>query len=295
MDRVNSLLQTMVASVWFMWTGIAMVFTGLVLLFWVVVLDADGAPRRMWARYCAYLESKLRVLFIWTPGDRIAAGQAAGIFAAFGFAILVEPGVGLLLAGAIAIGPPAYIEMLRRRRVSEIEKQLDGFLLAIANALKATPSLGDAFISVQQLIRPPLQQEIELAVKEMRVGSTLEQALLFMANRIASRQVDSAISALLIGRQVGGNLPKILDGTSATLREMSRLEAVVRTKTAEGKAQLALLSVFPLVLILAFNAVKENYFDPLTQSITGYAIIAVAGLCWIASLVIARKIVSVDV
>jgi tight adherence protein B len=148
---------------------------------------------------------------------------------------------------------------------------------------------------VQQLIRPPLQQEIELAIKEMRVGSTLEQALMFMASRVGSRQVDSAISALLIGRQVGGNLPKILDGTSATLREMSRLEAVVRTKTAEGKAQLALLSVFPLVLIIGFNAVKEHYFDPLTQSITGYAIVAVAGLCWIASLVMARKIVSVDV
>jgi tight adherence protein B len=69
----------------------------------------------------------------------------------------------------------------------------------------------------------------------------------------------------------------------------------VRAKTAEGKAQLSLLSVFPLLLILAFTAVKSDYFDPLTQSVTGFAVIAVSAGCWLASLVIARKIVAVDI
>lgn len=291
----QQLTQSIIASPFFKWAGISLIFIGLAVLFWAVVLDAEGLPRRSWARYCAYLEVKLRVLFIWTPGDRIAAGQGMGMFLAITVWLLLDLPGWYVIVTMIGAGPPLYIELLRRRRVAEIEKQLDGFILAIANALKATPSLGDAFISVQQLIRPPLQQEVELSIKEMRVGSTLEQALLLMTTRIASRQVDSAISALLIGRQVGGNLPKILEGTSATLREMSRLEAVVRTKTAEGKAQLGLLSVFPLVLILSFNAVKEHYFDPLTQSVTGYTIIGVAGLCWMGSLIMARKIVSVDV
>jgi tight adherence protein B len=119
--------------------------------------------------------------------------------------------------------------------------------------------------------------------------------MLFMAGRIGSRQVDSALSALLIGRQIGGNLPKILDGTAASLREMARLEGVVRSKTAEGKAQLWVLAVFPVVLMLAFNAVKEGYFDPLTQSITGYVVIVLAVVFWISSLVTARTILDVDI
>lgn len=292
---MQSVTESFLASPYFKWTGIGIVFVAMVLVAWVFVLDTDGIPRRLWARYCAYLEKKLRVLFIWYPGDRIAALQGLAMFVLTVLLVLIEmPGWYIVIAG-VAVGPPVYIEYMRKKRVEEIEKQLDGFILAIANALKATPSIGDAFISVQQLIRPPLQQEVALAIKEMRVGSTLEQALLLMASRIGSRQVDSALSALLIGRQVGGNLPKILDQTSATLREMGRLEAVVRTKTAEGKAQLLLLSVFPVLLILSFNAVKEHYFDPLTESLTGYAIIAVAGLCWIASLVMARRIVAVDV
>ena len=40
------------------------------------------------------------------------------------------------------------------------------------------------------------------------------------------------------GRQVGGNLPKVLETTAHTLREMKRLEGVIRTKTADGRMQL---------------------------------------------------------
>jgi tight adherence protein B len=242
-----------------------------------------------------FLERKLRLMFIWTSGDTIAAAQAVGIAVIVALGVLAGLPYWYAFAALVAVGPSVYIERMRQKRVEAIDEQLDGFLMALANALKATPSLGDAFTSVQRLIPPPLQQEVELAVKEMRVGSTLDQAVLFMAGRIGSRQVDSALSALLIGRQIGGNLPKILDTTASSLREMARLEGVVRTKTAEGKAQLWVLAVFPMVLMLAFNAVKEGYFDPLTQSVAGYAIIAFALVFWVASLVTARRILDVDI
>jgi tight adherence protein B len=234
-------------------------------------------------------------MFVWTSGNTIAAAQAAGIAALLALAVLVDLPYWYAFAVLVAVAPAVVIERMRRQRVELIDSQLDGFLLALANALKATPSLGDAFTSVQRLISPPLQQEVELAVKEMRVGSTLDQAVLFMAGRIGSRQVDSALSALLIGRQIGGNLPKILDTTASSLREMARLEGVVRTKTAEGKAQLWVLAVFPIVLMLAFNAVKDGYFDPLTQSLTGYVVVAFALVFWISSLVVARRILDVDI
>lgn len=275
--------------------GFGLVFLGTTLALWLIIGDAEGVPRRMWARYVVFLERKLRLMFIWTSGDSIAAGQALGMAALAALGMLIDLPYWYAFVILVAIAPTALIERMRRQRVEAIEQQLDGFLMALANALKATPSLGDAFTSVQRLIPPPLQQEVELAVKEMRVGSTLDQAMLFMAGRIGSRQVDSALSSLLIGRQIGGNLPKILDTTASSLREMSRLEGVVRTKTAEGKAQLWVLAVFPVVLMIAFNSVKEGYFDPLTQSVTGYVVIALALVFWIGSLVTARKILDVDI
>ncbi len=175
-----------------------------------------------------------------------------------------------------------------------IEDQLDGFLMALANALKATPSISNAFISVQQLLPSPLKEEVGLATKEMRVGSTLDQALLNMAGRVGSRQLDSALSAVLIGRQIGGDLPRILETTSSTLREMARLEGVVSSKTAEGKAQAWVLAIFPFALVFGINALSPGYFDPLTNSVIGWGISLLAGTFWGASLLVARKVLAVD-
>jgi len=184
---------------------------------------------------------------------------------------------------------------MRRKRLQEIEKQLDGFLLALANALKAIPSVGAAFNSVVPILLSPIKDEVDLATKEMKVGSSLDQALLHMAARIGSRQVDSALSAVLIGRQVGGNLGRVLETTAASIREMARLDGVLKTKTAEGKMQLIVIAVMPFALVLGLSYSSPGFFDPLQKTVSGYMLTAGAAICWITALVWARKILAVDI
>jgi tight adherence protein B len=277
--------------------ALGLIFLALLIGTFVMVRDQQGVPHRVWNRYTAYIERQLHRQFIFRPGKQVAIGQVVAIFAILIIGLFIggDPLYILIMLGLAGAVPVLAIERMRRKRVKKIEEQLDGFLLALSNALKATPSLGNAFHSVRTLVLPPLREEIVLATKEMRVGSTLDQALLLMAARIGSRQVDAALSALLIGRQAGGNLPRILETTSETLREMGRLDALVTAKLAEGKAQMGVLSVFPLVLVLLFTGVKPDYFDPLTQSLSGWTVMAVAAAFWVSSIVVARNIVSVDI
>jgi tight adherence protein B len=277
------------------WLGLGLSTVGVALTTFVLARDPESLPFRAYVRYVGSLERRLRLLFDFTSGRTIVVGQAVAVLAFFALGLLFDLPLWYVGVALAIAGPTLYIDRMREQRVVAIEEQLDSFILALANALKATPSLGDAFASVQRLIPPPLSQEVELAVKEMRLGSTLDQALLFMAGRIGSRQVDSALSSVLIGRQIGGNLPKILDSTASSLREMARLEGVVRTKTAEGRAQLWVLALTPGVLILAFDAVKDGYFEPLTESPTGFVLIVIGVGLWLASIVTARKILDVDI
>jgi tight adherence protein B len=277
------------------WLGAALLTLGIFATTAAVVGAPAGLPRRYWARYVVLLEAKLRRMYNWTSGQRIAALQAAVIVGCFALRVIVELRAWYLFAACAALLPPWWIERMRTKRVLAIEAQIDAFLLALSNALKATPSIGDAFLSVGALLSDPIRQEVTTAVKEMRFGASLDQALLLMASRVGSRQLDSALSAILIGRQVGGNLPKILDSTAASLREMARLEGVVRTKTAEGKMQVWVLAFAPLVLILALNVVDPGHFDPLTESLVGYALIGLSVALWGAALIATRKILGVDV
>ncbi|MBX3186199.1 MAG: type II secretion system F family protein, partial [Labilithrix sp.] len=141
----------------------------------------------------------------------------------------------------------------------------------------------------------PTRQEIEQVLKEMRVGSTLDQGLVAMSARVRSRWLDVALSAVLVGLRVGGNLPVVLERTASTIREMNRLVGVVRTKTGEGRMQLWVLAAFPVLIIFGFNAVQPGYFDPLQSSVAGQLAVGVAATLWIGSLLVARKVLAVDV
>ena len=276
------------------WGSLAVVGFGLFIATFSAASDPTSFGHRYWNRYTSSMERKLRPMFIFLPGRRIALVQAIVLFLYLVAHILLDIPYWYLGVVLIAAVPGVYIEQLRKQRVEMIESQLDGFLLALANALKTTPSIGAALASVAGVIQVPMRQEVDLALKEMKVGSSLDQALLHMASRVGSRQLDSALSSILIGRQVGGNLPKVLETTATTLREMKRLEGVIRTKTADGRMQLWVIGAMPLVFIIGFGVMWPGYFDPLTKSVTGYMIIGFVVGAWVSALILARKVLAVD-
>ena len=76
---------------------------------------------------------------------------------------------------------------------------------------------------------------------------------------------------------------------------MQRLEGVVRSKTAEGKAQLWVLAHLPARHRCYALAKIGGYFDPLTKSLIGYICLGVAVAFWLAAILLARKILNVDI
>jgi tight adherence protein B len=262
----------------------------------VIVVFGDTFVRRYWSRYTSYIDRTLRLLFLEGSAKKIVTWQVAliGLILAAEVAFVDVP-YWYVIVPAIALAPALWLSQERRKRIEKLELQVDGFILALANSMKTVPGPAAALQACVPILQNPTRQEIERVVKEMRVGNTLEQALVNMSSRIGSRTMDSALSAVLIGLQVGGNLPVVLETTAATIREMNRLEGVVRTKTGEGKAQLWVLAVFPFAILGAFNAVQPGYFDPLQKTFVGYIIITIALSFWLASLVVARKVLTVDI
>jgi tight adherence protein B len=107
--------------------------------------------------------------------------------------------------------------------------------------------------------------------------------------------ISGALATILVGRQTGGDLGRILEESASTLREMQRLEGVVRTKTAEGKSQAWVLGAIPFVLMLAIYWVDPNWLKPLGATTLGYLIIGVATSLWLSAILLARRILAVDV
>ncbi len=137
------------------WTGIGLCSLALFILILAAFGDRNSLVYRYWARYTSSIERKLRPMFIFTPGRVIAGSQVAAIFVVVALELTVElPFFPVWLIAVCAL-PLLQIESMRRKRLQAIEQQLDGFLLALANALKATPSVGAAFNSVVPILQAP--------------------------------------------------------------------------------------------------------------------------------------------
>jgi tight adherence protein B len=261
----------------------------------VALLLRDPALRGWARRHAQRLEDDLRVLQAPLTGARAARLQLSAIALSFAAATALSAlwplGCGLLLA----LAPAAALRAARTRRSAQIEQQLDGFLLALSNALKASPSLGDALAACAPLLAPPLREELGLLLREQQLGVPLDRALANVAERVRSPVASAAIATLRIARDTGGNLNRTLERAAASLRELARLEGVVRTKTAEGRAQTWVIALIPVPLVTGLDRLDPGFLAPVWTTTSGHLVLAAALVLWGIALLLARKIVEVDV
>ena len=259
---------------------------------------APDAPLRVrWMRYVRSLDAPLSILGSKIDGAKIGTAQLILSPLALMYIVFVgmSPLRAVLLLVAIAAGPKWWIGRAMVKRAQRIEQDVVGFLIALANSLKASPSLGKALARVEQVLSGPLAVELGTVSRDIRLGATMDQAILAFGARVRSPSMDAALTGVLIGRQVGGNLPDILETTASTLRDMERLNGIIRAKTAEGKAQMYVIALAPPVVFYGFDSLNHHYFDPLTSQTTGILMLVISGTMWISAVLMSRKILAVNI
>lgn len=274
--------------------GLVGIFTAGSLLLYLQLVDDEGILRGSWSRYVETVDRELTFLRAGYRGTRMAWLQVAAAAASLGLWIAWEEPLMLAVAVAAALVPYVLLRQRHRKRVARIEEQLDGWLLLLANSLRVTPALGEALRASAELVGPPISQELDQLDKELRLGTPVDEAVLNMSRRIDSRLVSSALAALLVARQTGGDLASVLEQTAAALREMNRLEGVLRAKTAEGRQQAYVLSAIPFLLIGAIHAIDPQWLVPLTSTPLGWLVAGAATALWLAALLAARWILDVS-
>ena len=265
------------------------------ILLWAF-LGTPSSPGRVGLRsYELELDRRLRFLRSRFLGKHLIVTQALSVIAILALGIASGRWV-LALFSPLPLFLP-YLLLLRRvdERIVRFESQIECWLSAIGNALQASPSLGEAIASTIALVPAPMSEELDILVKETELGTPLDDALDHLAERIPSKTLQASVLALKVARKSGGNLPKMLENAAEALRELARLEGVVRTKTAEGRAQTWVIGAIPVPMVAGLHAMDPRYFDPLFRYFSGQITIAASVILWILAIVSANKILQVDV
>lgn len=189
----------------------------------------------------------------------------------------------------------ALLGLRIRRRRKKFMNQLGDMLTMVANALRAGFSFMQAFELISREMDAPMGREVQLVVNEVNLGNTLESALDNMQRRVASPDFELVVTAVLIQRQVGGDLASILDTISETIAERVRMRREVMTLTAQGRASALVVSCIPIGLAAALFILNPSYLNPLFETEIGRMFIAGAVILQLVGFIIIHRIVDIKI
>lgn len=250
----------------------------------------------LWAKYARWTGGEMKVLHMPMTPAAFFGRHMMIIFgtASLGLMMTTPWKTAMLMAGA-AVSPIFWFKQQRAKRQQAFNEQLDPGLQLMANSVLATQNLVDGFESLAKYGQPPLSQEAELFVKELRIGNSIDEAMANMAQRCHNRNVDSVITALAIGRRTGGNLPKVLESTAKVLRETMRIEGLIASKTAEGKASGVIMAALPIFFAVVMSIVDPEWMAPLYNDVIGNCILAGVLAMTVTGGMLIRKVSTIDV
>ena len=187
------------------------------------------------------------------------------------------------------------LQMKIRKRRKDFVNQLGDMLSMVASALRAGFSFVQAVEIVSKEMAAPMSVEVSKLIREINVGVSMETALEDINRRVECPEFELITTAVLIQRQVGGNLAQILDNISDTINERIRMKREVLALTAQGRMSAVVLALLPIALAAFLFSMHHDYFDPLLESPMGKVAIGIALLMELLGYLVIKRIVDIDV
>ncbi len=191
-------------------------------------------------------------------------------------------------------GSWAYLESKYARRLAAFNSELPDALSLIASALRSGTGFEHAAMMVRDELPSPISDEFGRLLSEMRVGLPFEDALKRMVSRVQSYDLELAAVAMVINRQVGGDLAIILDNIGGMIRDRVRLEREVSALTVEGRMSGVILLVMPFVLATVILSINPGYLSVLLTDTIGRILIGSAVVLQVFGIFIIREILKID-
>jgi tight adherence protein B len=230
------------------------------------------------------LELTLKRLYSFSAGGAVGTGIVAGV-------LLRGPLAGL--AGALigAALPFLYVKFKRNSRQESLRRQLSDAFDLMARILRAGQSMAQAMQGVAHEFPTPIAEEFAFCFEQQNLGLAPEISMRELARRTGLVEMNIFVVAVLVQRQVGGNLSEILEKLAHVVRERYKMRGTIRSLTAEGRMQAGVLMALPPFLFALMLIVNPSYARSLLDNpklIWGMVICMGLGGMWI------RKIVNFD-
>ncbi len=172
--------------------------------------------------------------------------------------------------------PRILVEVLWHRRREMIDQQIPAAVAAMANSLRAGLTLVQAMERLSDTAPEPIRTDFRVMVNRYAYGANLEATIRETKDRLKLPNFNLFASALLINREMGGDVAETLQRISQSLDKLHQMRQTVEAHTSEGRTNIKVLLVAPVLLLLMMSTADSEGVKMLFTTPPGYGVLLVA-------------------
>jgi len=228
----------------------------------VTEADADAKPG-LRVRFEAMIEQSGLEL---TSRKLLAIAAISGLTLGALGGLLRQSLVIAAVAAVLGAGVPLlYVEFKRRARLEKLLSQLPDSFDLMGRVMRAGQTMSQALQAVADEFPQPIAGEFNYCYEQQNLGLPTEAAMRDLARRTGLVEIKIFVMALLVQQQTGGNLAELMDRLSHIIRERYKIRGQVKSLTAEGRMQAAVLLGLPPALFMVMLVMNRNYASVLFE------------------------------
>lgn len=171
-----------------------------------------------------------------------------------------NPLLAILLGIVIGVGGPHLVtsRFIKKRQITfnnSFPDAIDLLVRGLRSGLPVSETLG----VVATEIPGPVGEEFRMVVERVRIGKTMESALLEAADNIGLAEFQFFCITLAIQRETGGNLAETLSNLSEVLRKRAQMKLKIKALSSEAKASAYILGALPFFVFAVINYMNPSY------------------------------------
>lgn len=277
-----------------------MIFLGIIII-WIVLLWGFkdffmGTVVKIHGRdskRLSQLENRLHENFVFKEQSKIQKNSRWFLVAGAVLSLLfLSLWLLLIVFFLYLIFPMVWIRYVESQRRKKFQKQLLQLIPLLSSMLRTGHSLERSFFEIKKTIGPPMSEEIQFMLNEMKLGSTLETSLDKLVHRFHSENLLTLTQAIAISRKLGTSLTEAMDHISQNILQKEKLKQQINSLTSQGRMQSYIAVAMPFFIGLALQFISPNYFHPLFTTFIGQVSMAYGALSMIIGLFWINQIVS---
>jgi tight adherence protein B len=211
------------------------------------------------------------------------------------FSLIPFPLLAILLWLASLYFPRAFVAWAWTRRLRKIDAQIPQAVSSLSNSMRAGLTLVQGITRLAEQAPEPIRSEFKVMANQYGLGADMETVIQNAKVRLGLPNFTLFASALLLNREMGGDISETLTRISKSLDKLREMRKTVEAHTSEGRTNIKVLLAAPVVMLLMMSVVMSRGVGMLFTTLPGVGILTVAGLLAGAGVYFANRITRTEV